>query len=56
MTDRTELAVANIAAVSGIVCVAVAAWWLHPSCGLAVIGVALIAIGIGTYRNKAKQQ
>ena len=45
----------NVLIVVGLACVSLACWWLHPSAGLASVGVALFVIGYGsTIKAKAK--
>ena len=43
---------ANLLAISGIACITVGAWIIHPSVGLVVAGTAALLVGIGLVREK----
>lgn len=52
-TDIAKSQFSNILIVTGLACISVSAWWLHPSAGLAGIGISLFVIGYGS-NAKAK--
>lgn len=39
-----ELALAVVAAVAGVACLAVAGWIVHPSAGLGLLGASLLVV------------
>ena len=47
-----KMAVANCCVLVGLGSLAVAGWWVYPAVGVAVLGVSLIAIGVGTARAR----
>ena len=58
MSEEKKKLAASIASESiiliGMVCLSIAAWWLHPACGMAVVGLALLVIGFGSHLNKGE--
>jgi multisubunit Na+/H+ antiporter MnhB subunit len=47
----TRGTLANVLVVGGLVAVACAAWLVHPAAGVAVAGIAAVAVGIGLVRE-----